>query len=157
MLKDFLTLSFAKIIKCKFLTLLAFNKRRGISLKNITPKFSKASMPNKSNLPYAVIFFGTFHDFYALYHDFHMPRTGSVVGMRHQQPRQAVSLWIIFWPFPDSSRIQNFITPTQTVPRLSTAEQVLDPGDLIPSANPTAGVLPQHHSTKALLLHLTYP
>lgn len=57
-----------------------FSKRRGIRLKNITPKFSKASMPDKSNLPYAVIFFGTFHDFYALHRNFHTLRTGSVAG-----------------------------------------------------------------------------
>jgi len=72
------------------------------------------------NLPYAAIFFGTFHDFSVLHHDFCMLRIGSVAGaMRHRQPRQAALLNTLFWPFPDSSRIQNFtIIPTQTAPRL---------------------------------------
>lgn len=127
----------------------------GIRLKNITPEFSKASMPNKSSLPYAVIFFGTFHDFLLYTTIFICPGLCSVVGDA-SSAAQTSSL-ALDHILPDSSRIQNFITPTQTVPRLSTAEQVLDPGDLIPSANRAAGVLPQHHGTKALLLHLTYP
>lgn len=71
------------------------------------PHLPRRVVPNKSNLPYAVIFsFGTFHDFDVLQYDFCVLRVGSVAaGMCHCQPRQAALFWARLHSFPGSCGI----------------------------------------------------